>query len=860
MDVGTPSEAPHRADPLEKLNAEQRAAVTHGEGPLLVVAGAGTGKTRVIVERIRYLLENHPELEGENILGLTFTEKAAAEMKHRVVRSTGARGEGVWLGTFHRFCRQLLLEKQPELPILDETDHWIVLRRSLPRLELQHYKRVADPGRFLSDFVKFFSRCQDELVTPDDYQKYAEELRRAYELQKDQLDAQSRAEREAEVARQEEVARAYRVSEALLRERRLYTFGALLLETVRALQADPELLRTLRERYRYILVDEFQDTNIAQIELLWLLAGDRRNILAVGDDDQAIYRFRGASFGSFKLFTEKFTGQARRGGVRGGQALATDLAGAGAVKLVQNYRSTKRILRVAGETIAQNADRVFRDKRLVTANPEGEKIRIVEFGSPEEEARWIAEEIAQGHRQGHPWSEFAVLYRAHLHRDKLVEALVERGIPFVIKNLSILDHPLVRDVIAYLRLIDAPADNVACARALAAPAWGVEPAGLVRLAERASKGRGRALWDALAEAQGELSFTEKNKRTAELVLWINSLRARAKSLAVSELLKLLLDEMLAGLELAQLPADAERRALDRFKGFVAEWETKSETKRLPALAGLREFVEYLAYFREAGGQVCLEEELAEEAVQLMTVHAAKGLEFDQVFLMRLLRGAFPVWRRRPVLEFPEKLMKEALPEGDYHIQEERRLFYVALTRARKRLTLSTIINQRAKPSLFLDDILLDPQTQKRDVAQFAPKVAFPSGESRGPAAARQLFPLASLETRAYSQIARWAAQYHPPVFEPLQLSASGHVSSLPATLPLPVRLGVARRAAGGHDVRQRDAHDNQTIRGRAAQETAPLVRRSRGDLLPRVVRSGFPGRIPGARISKSGPGTIRSLL
>ena len=512
----------------------------------------------------------------------------------------------------------------------------------------------------------------------------------------------------------------------------------------------------MRQRYRYILVDEFQDTNIAQIELLWLLAADRRNIIAVGDDDQAIYRFRGASFGSFQLFAEKFMGK----------TFAPDHPDAPVVKLVRNYRSTKRILRVAGQTIQQNADRVFRDKRLVTENAEGDKIRLVEFAGIEEEAHWVVEEIAQLHEKGSAWRDFAVLYRAHAHRDRLVARLVERGVPFVIRNLSILDSTLVRDVTAYLRLIDTPSDDVACARVLGAPAWALEPADLVRFTERTSRSRGRSLWDVLNEAQGELNFAPKAKRTADLILWIQALRGKAKGLTVSELLELLLPELLAGLDLVGLPPAGERRALERFKTFVEEWEKKSETRRL------REFVEYLDYFRQAGGQIVLPEEDTDDAVQLMTVHAAKGLEFEHVFILRLVRGAFPTWPRPKVLEFPVKLMKEALPEGDFHVQEERRLFYVALTRARKRLTLTTVVNKRSKPSAFVDDILMEPEIQKRDLVRLTPNVKLPPLAPAPETARKQLFAFRQLESRAYSRVAHWAASYHPPVFEPLQLSAS----------------------------------------------------------------------------------------
>ena len=744
-----------------ELNAEQRAAVEHGEGPLLVVAGAGTGKTRVITERIRNLLETDPELAGENILGLTFTNKAAGEMKRRVVKAIGERAEGVWLSTFHKFCLEKILQAaNPDLVPLEDVDHWILMRRHIVELELNHFKRLADPGEFLNDFVKFFSRCQDELISPDDYQQYVEDLQRRYEGRKKSLEPDARAQEEEELARQAELARAYRVSERLLRERNLLTFGAQLMQAVQLLRSDEALLEKLREQYRYILVDEFQDTNIAQLELLWLLAGERRNIVAVGDDDQAIYRFRGASFGSFTIFLKKFCGASEPKSAAG--------KGKFLVSLTQNYRSTSRILRVAGEVISHNEKSpLLPPKKLNTSNSEGEKIRVAEFATPDEEAHWIASEIERLHTPGNSWRSFAVLYRKHTHRTRLLDALRRREIPFVIRKFSILSSTLVHDLLAWLRLIAVPADNVACARVLAAPYWGLEPRDLVRLAERAEKNHRRPLSDELETAQRELPFAREGSRLPELVTLLTRLRQVARKTAATGVL----EELIAGLALAPLPSEADRHYLDRFVSFVKEWEKKSEGK------SLRDFIQYLNYFAEAHGDIHLEEEPYEDAVQLMTVHAAKGLEFPHVFIMHLNKRDFPSGPRPVVFEFPAELMKEEKPAGDFQIQEERRLFYVALTRAQRRLTLSTVVNKWKKPSLFLDDFLMNPKIQKFDTAQSSPKVIVPLAEETTGAAPdsadpSQLFGPSGENTRAYSRVALWAKAYHPPIAEPLQLSAS----------------------------------------------------------------------------------------
>src|SRR5208282_1283326 len=403
------------------LNPQQRAAAEHGDGPLLVVAGAGTGKTRVITERIRMLLESDPELPGESILGLTFTDKAANEMKWRIEKRVGERAKGVWLGTFHSFCyNEILLPVNPELKVIDPLDHRILLRRNIQRLELNIFKRLSAPGEFLKDFEQFFSRCQDELVTPDDYQRYVDGLKARTEAGRAQMEPDAQRLQEDAIARQEEIARVYRVSEQILRERNLVTYGAQLMQAVQLLRSDAALLEKTRERYRYILVDEFQDTNIAQLELLRLLTGDRRNIFVVGDHNQAIYRFRGASFGSLKTFLKDFCGVTRE----------TPEEQWPRVHLTRNYRSTKRILRVAGTVAAESDDsRYVPFTPLDTENPEGEKIRIVEFGRPEEEAEWIAGEIEQLHAAGVPWRDFAALYRKHAHRKHLVESLTRRQIP-----------------------------------------------------------------------------------------------------------------------------------------------------------------------------------------------------------------------------------------------------------------------------------------------------------------------------------------------------------------------------------------------------------------------------------------------
>ncbi len=737
-----------------EMNAAQRRAIEHGDGPLLVIAGAGTGKTRVITERIRHLFERDSSLSGENILGLTFTKKAAGEMLRRVRKACGERADGITLTTFHAFCEMILKEGAPGRMPLEQVDHWILLRRNMRKLQLDKYRRLAEPGQFLTDFIQFFSRCQDELVSCEKYKEYAEGLAAKLEAERPQIDEETYRERLEEVEKQREIARAYSASEELLREKNVVALNGLMTEAVKLLENDAALREKLQKRFRHILVDEFQDTNIAQLKLLELIAAPPRNIVVVGDNDQAIYRFRGASFGSFKLFLQRFAGW------KEGRD-STKLR----VLLQDNYRSTPNILRVATQAISHNETSADFPQKMLNANKaEGEKIRIVELAGPEEEASWVAGEIERSHKAGKRWKDFAILYRQHAHRDLLVEELTRRKIPFVISNLSILDHPLVRDVLCYLRLIAHPYDDVACARVLAAPAWGLEPPDIVRLAERARKER-KAIYDVLQLPQGELPFDTSHAALGTLLEFLGEQRKTMKRRTAREILS----DSSEWLEIAQRASEQDRKYVQRLAEFVTEWEPKSETRQLA------EFLEYLDYYQQANCVISLNDDDAPgDAVQLMTVHGAKGLEFPQVFVLRVNSRAFPVSDRKPLFEFPVELMKEELPESDYHTQEERRLFYVALTRAEDRLTLTTIAETKGKVPLFIEDILMDAAIKRRDVIQMAPRVTIAGGEGERTAsqeAAAQLFP-ASGPAKVFSRVAEWAETYCPEIPEPLKLSPS----------------------------------------------------------------------------------------
>ncbi len=376
----------------------------------------------------------------------------------------------------------------------------------------------------------------------------------------------------------------------------------------------------------------------------------------------------------------------------------------------------------------------------------------------------MASELQRLHGAGCKWKDFAVLYRQHAHRDELVEELSRRRIPFVISKLSILDHPLVKDVVAYLRLMATPSDDIACARVLGAPAWGLEAADLVRLAERAKKEK-KAIYDMLQLPQGQLPFDSSHAALGELVEFVSEQRKTLRRRSTREIL----GELYESLEIAQRASRQDRKYVARLTEFVKEWGRKSETR------GLAEFVEYLDYYSQAGGTISLEDDVPGDAVQLMTVHGAKGLEFPQVYLLRVNNKKFPASERPHVFEFPAALMKEGEPAEQFHIQEERRLFYVALTRAKNRLTITTLTEKKGKIPVFVEDILMDPAIKRRDVRQLSPRLAQPDSATereRGEAGDLQLFPVSEKPAKIFSRIADWAVEFHPAAPEPLELSPS----------------------------------------------------------------------------------------
>jgi DNA helicase II / ATP-dependent DNA helicase PcrA len=655
----------------------QQEAIEHVYGPMLVVAGAGTGKTTVLTRRIASLIRNTHARPSE-ILALTYTDNAAKEMRDRVkAELQGADVSGLRAVTFHAYCNELLKSCGRGFKVLDDKDLWIFLRRRLRELGLNYFVRAANVTQFLDDLLEFLRRCQDELVTPQRYAEYVEKLGCGeFPVQRvtKSKDADNLSEDEV-LGRCREISSVFAMVERLLEEGNLGTFGHMITKAHDLLRDDSDVLANEQQRARFILVDEFQDANFAQVKILSALAGEERNVFAVGDPDQAIYRFRGASSAAFGLFERQFPT-------------------AKLVVLDKNQRSLTPILRCAFAVIDRNPPALsvsgpsgslnYKRSPLVSAREEraaesgkplsGAPVEIVPLSAKDFEATDLVAVIQDQRRQFRcRWKDFAVLYRSHFHRDEIAKELGEKGIPFSIENMDVLDTPEVRDLLACLGAVDSTADAASLLRVAALPQFRIDPEKF-RVAMRAiprdrPPGTTPPLAVLLGQIEGGSAVLETLRRVRDAMS-----TAEAKTLATLDLLITTF-----GFDRASPPL----RAMLKFAG---DWEAKPLTKT----GGVGEFLEYLRYFREARGAVCLQSD-EPDAVRLMTAHSAKGLEFPHVFIIRAASGSFPAYYKEPLIDFPQALRDpDAMTEADgktMHDQEERRLFYVAMTRARDSLTL-----------------------------------------------------------------------------------------------------------------------------------------------------------------------------
>jgi DNA helicase-2/ATP-dependent DNA helicase PcrA len=691
----------------------QRQAIEHVDGPILVIAGAGTGKTTVLTQRVANLIrEGHAR--PDEILALTYTENSAAEMLARVQSELkGTAIDGLQACTFHAWCFRLLQRRGAGFGVLDDKDLWVFLRRRIRDLRLKHFVRAANVGQFLDSLLDFMRRCQDELVGPEEYARYVERIERG-EIPLPRV-AKSKTQADLEkgevLERCQEIARVFATVENILREKNLGTFGHMITKAYQLLKDDSRLLEEERLRTRFVLVDEFQDANFAQVEILSLLAGTAANVFAVGDPDQAIYQFRGASSEAFTLFVRNFPA-------------------ARVVVLGKNRRSLAPILRCAfgivndnppvfgstpGQTLSQKRISISYQRtpleslRDEEAKQKGEPaaaapVEIVTWRDKEVEAADLARRIQKKRKDKNKdkdqrcrWSDFAVLYRQHHHRDELVQELAERGIPFSIEGLDVLDTAEVRDVVAGLAAAVSPNDAASLFRVAALPQFGIDPMEL-RAAMRAVRREDLDLRTVL----GRLP-----KGAAALESVENVHREMGKDgVRADDAVNLVIRNF--GLQRSAL--------VGAFLKFVEAWQKKA----IAETGSPSEFLEYLDYFVQAKGAVPLPRgDEDDDAVQLLTAHAAKGLEFRHVAILRGSSASFPLAYREPLVAFPPELRRSdasssgrlATDDKTLHEEEERRLFYVAMTRAKD--TLAIYAHQGRgkkdpKPTQFLREFMARP--------------------------------------------------------------------------------------------------------------------------------------------------------
>ena len=701
---------------LSTLNLAQKQAVTHDQGPIILIAGAGTGKTTVISQRIAYLIEQNLA-KPEEILAVTFTDKAAQEMAERVDRLLPLGYADLWINTFHGFCERVLknygldIGLPNDFKLLDKTASWMLLRQNLERFDLDYYRPLGNPTKFLHALLSHFSRCKDEVIYPQDYLDYTEKL----QLDIDQ--ATDREDVEIGIQRLKEIANAYHVYQQLLLERNALDFGDLINYTIKLFKERPHILKKFRQQFKYILVDEFQDTNWAQYELIKLLAAPKNNLMVVGDDDQAIYKFRGAAISNILSFKEDY-------GHNPEQPLAE-------VLLVDNYRSGQVILDAAYDFIQQNnPDRLEYQykvgkkklsKKLISHSKDTGQIDILEYSDKNAEIDGVLKKIIELKKSDSSllWSDFAILVRANDQASGFVSAMRKVGLPHqYVASKGLYTQDIVLDIISYLKLLDNYHESTALFRILSLPLYNLNIETLINLSHLANK-KNWSLYHALNNHQVEVKIEPGEKKILDNFLQqLTNHSNQAKSLNVTQVIYNWLEDSgyLQLLTIEETVYNQEQlNFLNQFYKKVRAWEEEAIQG-----ATVHEFLQAFDLELESGeaGSLAQDVEEGPEVVKVMTVHGAKGLEFKYVFVTNMVHLRFPSTERKDPIELPDILIKEKLPSGDAHLQEERRLFYVALTRAKQAVFLTLAKDyggqRQKKPSQFLAELKLAINSQASD--------------------------------------------------------------------------------------------------------------------------------------------------
>ena len=604
------------------LNDEQLLGVTTTKGPVLILAGAGSGKTRVLTHRVAYLIEKG--VAPYNIMAITFTNKAAGEMRERVNNIVGHGAEQVWVATFHSSCVRILRRFSDRIgfdgnfSIYDADDSKSVMKDVCKYLNIDT-KKIKEK-RILAEI----SAAKDEMINEEEF-----------------------AERYESDFRMKPIIAAYREYQARLRSNNAFDFDDLLLKTVELLKYHPDVRAYYQDKFRYIMVDEYQDTNTVQFELVRLLTGSGQNLCVVGDDDQSIYKFRGANIYNILSFEQHFPD-------------------ATVIRLEQNYRSTKRILEAANNVIRNNEGR--KEKTLWTLNDEGEKIRFKHFDSAYEEAEFIAMDIKSQLRRGNfKYSEDAVLYRTNAQSRILEEKFINENIPYrIVGGVNFYSRREIKDVLAYLKTIDNGDDDLAVQRIINVPKRGIGATSLDKIAGYARE-NDMSFYAALLEASEITSLGKAAAKVAPFVEFIEDLKKRQNELTIAELIREILNQTGYTDELSAEGTDEALARIENIEEFITKALLYQEENEEPTLSGFLEEVALIADIDR------LDE--GEDYVVLMTLHGAKGLEFENVYMAGMEDGLFPSYMT-------------ITDDDDEELEEERRLCYVGITRAKQCLTMT----------------------------------------------------------------------------------------------------------------------------------------------------------------------------
>lgn len=654
------------------FNLAQKEAIEFDSGPLLIIAGAGTGKTRVITSRILNLFDT-AKASHKEVLALTFTEKAANEMLERIDLAMPIGYEELLIKTFHGFSDQLLRESglemgiDPGYKILTQVEQWFFFKKHLFEFELDYYRPLGNPNRFIYSLLSHFNKLKDELIQPESYIDYASGLEGE----------------EGEKTR--EIAIAFKRYQELLIANNYLDFGDLSFYANTLLEKRSSVLKKYQDQFKYILVDEFQDTNYAQFQLVLKLASAKRNITVVGDDDQSIYKWRGASLSNILQFEKHFPESKK-------------------IVLTENYRSVAAILNSSYALIQNNnPDRLEVqagvDKKLKCNSDDGGPVEIHSFADFLQEGAFVAEKIKEIHdSQGVEYKDFAILVRANQQANAFVDELKYLGIPYQVKNpkgLFALDE--VKDLVAVARLMANPRDDISLLRVLKIEVFGVEMAEILELLNRGHTG----LFSVLKPETPTLPGTGSGIENVGIIL--SELIEFSKNNSVGVVLNEFLQK--SGY-LHHLTNNDKFEEIDNINEFAKQI---SRFERDNVDSSVLDFVNYLNLLEEANAVFSVEGFADRNSVQILTTHGAKGLEFDYVFVVNTVKGRFPSARRSDTFDVPATLTNEIYPEGDFHLQEERRLFYVAMTRARKQLFITHSDkyegNKKWQASPFVQEVL-----------------------------------------------------------------------------------------------------------------------------------------------------------